>query len=82
MTPNWSASEIGCRMAATVQAAPLSMCWSTIWEKSIRYTWSAPTTTTMSGRSSRTRLSDWKIASALPWYHCLPTRCWAGTEET
>ena len=65
-----------------MQAAPLSMCWSTIWEKSIRYTWSAPTTTMMSGRSSRTRLSDWKIASALPSYQRWPSRCCAGTEDT
>ena len=36
ITPNWSASEIGCRIAATVHAAPESMCWSTIWEKSMR----------------------------------------------
>ena len=36
MTPNWSASLIGCLIAATVQAAPLSMCWSTICEKSMR----------------------------------------------
>ena len=43
---------------------------------------SAPTTTMMSGFSSRTRLSDWKIASALPRYQCLPTRCWAGTGVT
>ncbi len=36
ITPNWSASEMGCRIAATVQAAPLSTCWATIWEKSMR----------------------------------------------
>ena len=36
ITPNWSASVIGCRIAATVHAAPLSMCWSTICEKSMR----------------------------------------------
>jgi hypothetical protein len=32
-----------------------------------------------SGASSYTRLSDWKIASALPVYHRGPSRCWAGT---
>jgi hypothetical protein len=36
ITPNWSASSIGCRMAATVHPAPLSTCASTIWQKSIR----------------------------------------------
>ena len=59
MTPNWSAIAIGWRIAATVAAAPDSMWASTIWEKSIRYTWSAPTTTTMSGRSSWMRLRLW-----------------------
>ncbi len=49
MTPNWLASEIGCRIAATVTPAPDSRWASTIWLKSMRYTWSAPTTTTMSG---------------------------------
>lgn len=52
MTPNWSASEIGWRIAATVAAAPEAMCASIIWSKSMRYTWSAPTTTMMSGCSS------------------------------
>ena len=32
--------------------APEAMCASIIWPKSMRYTWSAPTTTTMSGFSS------------------------------
>ena len=36
MTPNWSAMEIGCRIAATVQPAPDSTWASTICEKSIR----------------------------------------------
>ena len=36
MTPNWSASSIGCRIAATVNSAPEAMCASTIWEKSMR----------------------------------------------
>ena len=82
MTPNWSASLIGWRMAATVAAAPESTCAATICEKSMRYTWSAPTTTMMSGPSSFTRLRLWKIASALPAYHRLPTRCCAGTGAT
>ena len=82
MTPNWSAIGFGCRMAATVTPAPDSMCCSTICEKSIRYTWSAPTTTTMSGFSSLIRLRLWKIASALPRYQRLSTRCWAGTGAT
>ncbi len=59
MTPNWSAIEIGWRMPATVSCAPDSTCASTIWEKSMRYTWSAPTTTTMSGRSSSMMLRHW-----------------------
>ena len=46
MTPNWSDCASGWRMAATVQPTPDSMCASTICEKSMRYTWSAPTTTT------------------------------------
>ena len=36
MTPNWSAIAIGWRIAATVTAAPDSMCCSTIWLKSMR----------------------------------------------
>jgi hypothetical protein len=36
MTPNWSASSIGCRIAATVTPAPDSMCWRTIWLGSMR----------------------------------------------
>ena len=47
-----SASEMGWRMAATVAAWPDWMCASIIWLKSMRYTWSAPTTTMMSGCSS------------------------------
>ena len=82
MTPNWSDIEIGCRMAATVTPAPDSRCCSTICEKSIRYTWSAPTTTTMSGFSSVIVLKLWKIASALPWYQDLSMRCWAGIGAT
>jgi len=59
MTPNWSARDRGWRMPATVIGAPDAMCASTICEKSMRYTWSAPTMTTMSGRSSSTRLRLW-----------------------
>ena len=36
ITPNWSASPIGWRIAATVQPAPDSTWSATIWEKSIR----------------------------------------------
>ncbi len=36
ITPNWSASEIGWRIAATVAARPDSMCASIIWLKSMR----------------------------------------------
>ena len=61
---------------------PEAMCASIIWLKSIRYTWSAPTTTTMSGCSSPMRFRDWKIASALPRYQRLPRRCCAGTDAT
>jgi hypothetical protein len=35
-TPNWSACASGARSAATVTAAPVSMCCSTIWRGSIR----------------------------------------------
>ena len=82
MTPNWSLIEIGWRIAATVTPEPASTCWSTIWEKSIRYTWSAPTTTTVSGRSSVIVFRLWKMASALPWYQDLPIRCCAGMGAT
>ena len=82
MTPNSVDIAIGCRMAATVTPAPDSTCCSTICEKSIRYTWSAPTTTTMSGFSSVIVLKLWKIASALPWYQDLSMRCWAGMGAT
>ena len=53
-------------------------CWSIICLGSIRYTWSAPTTTTMSGFSSLIRFIDWKMASAEPVYQCGPSRCCAG----
>ena len=33
ITPNWSASAIGWRIAATVTPAPVSMCWRTIWRE-------------------------------------------------
>ncbi len=82
ITPNWFASAIGWRMAATVTPAPDAMCASTIWAKSMRYTWSAPTTTTMSGFSSRSRLRLCRIASAEPLNHRLPSRCCAGTDAT
>ena len=36
MTPNWSDSSIGWRIAATVNSAPDAMWASTIWEKSMR----------------------------------------------
>ena len=36
MTPNWSESSIGWRIAATVQDFPEAMCASSIWEKSMR----------------------------------------------
>ena len=36
MTPNWSASAIGWRIAATVASAPEAMCASIIWLKSMR----------------------------------------------
>ena len=82
MTPNSPAMPIGWRIAATVTPAPDSTCCSTICEKSIRYTWSAPTTTTMSGLSSSIVFRLWKIASALPWYQDLSMRCWAGIGAT
>jgi hypothetical protein len=36
MTPNWSAWSSGARIAATVTAAPLDMCWSSICRGSMR----------------------------------------------
>ena len=36
ITPNWSASSIGCRIAATVHPAPDETWASTIWPKSMR----------------------------------------------
>jgi hypothetical protein len=36
MTPNWSAVDSGCRMPATVTAAPEAMCSATICDGSIR----------------------------------------------
>ena len=53
------AAHVESGAAATVTPAPVSMCWRTMWLKSMRYTWSAPTTTTMSGLSSWTRLRLW-----------------------
>ena len=82
ITPNDFDISIGWRIAATVAPSPDSICCCTICAKSMRYTWSAPTTTTMSGFSSWMRLSDWKIASAEPENQCLPRRCCAGTVET
>ncbi len=52
MQPNARAWERGTRMPATVTPAPVAMCWSTICDGSMRYTWSAPKTTMYSGRSS------------------------------
>ena len=69
-------------MPATVTAAPDSMCWATICRGSMRYTWSAPNTTTYSGLSSKIRLNDCRIASALPVYQRGPSRCCAGTGVT
>src|ERR1019366_1610293 len=51
-TPKSVASILGTGIAATVTPAPRARCWSIICIGSIRYTWSAPKTTTMSGRSS------------------------------
>ena len=59
MTPNSVASVRGTRIPATVAPAPDSMCASTICDASIRYTWSAPNTTMMSGCSSTIRFIDW-----------------------
>ena len=52
ITPNSVASVRGTEIAETVTPAPPSRCWSIICRGSIRYTWSAPNTMTMSGRSS------------------------------
>jgi hypothetical protein len=53
-----------------------------ICSKSMRYTWSAPITTTMSGFSSWMRFSDCRMASAEPENQRLPRRCCAGTDAT
>jgi hypothetical protein len=82
MQPNAFASARGTRIPATVTPAPLSTCCSSIWPGSIRYTLSAPKTAMCSGRSSWTRFSDWKIASAEPVYQRGPSRCCAGTGVT
>jgi hypothetical protein len=52
MTPNARASFLGTGRPATVTDAPDCTCWLIICRASIRNTWSAPNTTTMSGRSS------------------------------
>ena len=52
ITPNALASLRGTRRPATVTPAPVARCCSIICAGSIRYTWSAPKTTTMSGRAS------------------------------
>ncbi len=80
--PKADASLRGTGMAATVTPAPCRTWWSIICTGSIRYTWSAPKTITMSGRSSLIRFIDWKMASAEPVYQCGPRRCWAGTGVT
>ena len=59
ITPNSDASARGTRIPATVTPLPRSMCAGTIWEASIRYTWSAPNTTMMSGLASLIRFIDW-----------------------
>ena len=59
MTPNALASGRGTGSAATVTPAPQAMCWSIICIGSMRNTWSAPNTATMSGLSSKIRFSDW-----------------------
>ena len=84
-TPTMPNALASCRLtgsAATVTPAPCSMCWAIICLGSIRYTWSAPMTTTSSGFSSLIRFIDWKIASAEPVYQCGPSRCCAGTGVT
>ena len=82
ITPKDVTISIGWRTPATVARAPDRTWKSTMSEKSIRYTWSAPTTTTMSGFSSSMRFIDWKMALAEPRNHSLPRRCWAGTVTT
>ncbi len=52
MTPNSVASLRSTGMAATVTPAPAARCCSIICIGSIRNTWSAPKTATMSGWSS------------------------------
>ncbi len=52
MTPNADASARGTGIAATVTPAPYDRCCSIICIGSIRNTWSAPKTATMSGWSS------------------------------
>ena len=59
ITPKDLTISMGWRTAATVALAPDSMCFSTMSAKSMRYTWSAPTTTTMSGSASSIRFMDW-----------------------
>ena len=56
--PNAFASCLLTGIAATVTPAPCSMCWAIICRMSIRYTWSAPVTTTRSGCSSLIRFID------------------------
>ncbi len=58
-TPNDAADARGTGIAATVTPAPRARCASIICAGSIRYTSSAPNTTTRSGRSLRMRFSDW-----------------------
>ena len=84
-TPRMPNSFASCRatgIAATVTPAPYARCCEIICRGSIRYTWSAPKTTTRSGFSSLIRFIDWWIASAEPVYQCGPSRCWAGTGVT
>ena len=57
--PNAEASCRGTGMAATVTPAPYRRWCSIICAGSIRYTWSAPMTITMSGFSSLIRFIDW-----------------------
>ena len=58
-TPKSVAAVLGTGIAATVTPAPQARCASIICTGSIRYTWSAPKTTTRSGRSLWMRFSDW-----------------------
>ncbi len=57
--PKAEASIRGTGIAATVTPAPCATWWSIICWGSIRYTWSAPKTITMSGFSSLIRFIDW-----------------------